>query len=161
MSDILTVWDAEAMVADWLIAGDDLADGGDLRTAAIISLMTDRAAGPDDVLPSGTDDPRGWWADTDAEAVWGPHSGPLGSHLWLRRREKATERTRLTIDNDCHVALAWMTQIRVASLVTVDTWWIDSDRAKGWLGGHIQIYRGPEKAVDLRFQPLWMQLNGI
>ncbi|WP_235210433.1 phage GP46 family protein [Caballeronia sordidicola] len=29
------------------------------------SLFTDRQARADDVIPDGSDDPRGWWRDTD------------------------------------------------------------------------------------------------
>lgn len=159
MPDILTIWDAADLVSDWLITGDDLASDSGLKSAAIISLLTDRLAGEGDEIPDGSDDRRGWWADDGATEIWGPEAGPIGSHLWLRARAKATEETRGLIGNDCYVALQWMVNIKVASLVTVETWWMGNDRSAGKLGGHIRIYRGPEKAVDLRFEPLWKSLS--
>ena len=46
-------------------AGDLVAEGS-LRTAVILSLFLDRRAEDDDILPNGSDDRRGWWADTVA-----------------------------------------------------------------------------------------------
>lgn len=50
----------------------DITDGGDLITAVLISLLSDRVADSDWTLAS---DKRGWWADSENEL-------PIGSRLW-------------------------------------------------------------------------------
>jgi len=67
----------------------DFGDGGtaideSLRTAVIISLFTDRRAEPDDLLPDGGTDRRGWWADIYPQV----DADRIGSRLWLLAREK-------------------------------------------------------------------------
>lgn len=74
--------------------GGDLVAENTLRTAVILSLFLDRRADDDDVLPNGSNDRRGWWADTVAPMTeygigGGLASGDrIGSRLWLLSREK-------------------------------------------------------------------------
>jgi phage gp46-like protein len=111
MTDIATRWNIDRSLGDWSIhapsavswtdeAGNAIVDehgqpidsvvttGGilaaddELFTAALISIFTDAAAGADDQLPTGEEDPRGWWA------------GPIGSKIWLRLRRRPDELTR-------------------------------------------------------------------
>lgn len=78
-------------------AGDLVAENT-LRTAVILSLFLDRRADDDDVLPNGSNDRRGWWADTVAPMTeygigGGLASGDrIGSRLWLLSREKQLAR---------------------------------------------------------------------
>lgn len=109
--------------------GNDLATVAGLTTAVIISLFTDRQADPDDVLPDGGTDRRGWWADTT-----------MGSRLWLLSREKEISAVLGKARQYAEEALAWLLDDGVASAVTVITSWYQEgvlllrvriDRAQG------------------------------
>jgi len=52
-----------------------------LETAILLCLMTDGRARPEDVIPDGSGDRRGWAGD-----MVDPTAAPLGSRLWLLRR---------------------------------------------------------------------------
>jgi phage gp46-like protein len=84
MADATISWDTANNRGDWSMSGPILTAGNDLETAIIISLFSDRMAQPDDVIPDGSNDPRGWWADDTV---------PIGSRLWLLRRAKQTKDT--------------------------------------------------------------------
>lgn len=120
MSDVALVWDAEAMAFDWSLAGPDLALEDGLRTAVAISLFTDALARPDDVIPDGTDDRRGWWGDMPREGL---ARDAIGSRLWLLSREKRTERTRRRAEDYAREALSWMLADGVAAAVDVAAEW--------------------------------------
>ena len=98
MSDISTIWNGTH--GDWQMVGADLGSGGDLATAVLISLFTDRVALPDDVIPDGSNDPRGWWGDDPTV--------PVGSRLWLIFRSKLTQDTAANAQNYAEEALQWM-----------------------------------------------------
>lgn len=117
MSDISTVW--VGTHGDWQQLGSQLAAGSDLVTAVIISLFTDRAAEPDDVVPDGSGDPRGWWADGDVK---------IGSRLWLLERAKKTQDTLARAQNYCQEALQWLIDDGVASAIDVYVEWQASNR---------------------------------
>ncbi len=99
MSDITTSWNATR--GDWRMVGADLGSGDDLATAVLISTFTDRVALPDDAIPDGTTDPRGWWGDD-------PTGVPIGSRLWLIFRNKLTQDTVASAQNYEEEALQWM-----------------------------------------------------
>lgn len=99
MSDITTIWNGTH--GDWQLVGVDLGSGADLATSVLISLFTDRAAFPDDVIPDGSTDPRGWWGDD-------PTSVLIGSRLWLIFRSKLTQDTVGSAQNYAEEALKWM-----------------------------------------------------
>ncbi|MBI1408113.1 MAG: hypothetical protein GC145_18530 [Caulobacter sp.] len=115
MSGLALIWDAEAQEARLVVADAEQPDAA-LRTAALISLFTDRRATADDVLPEPGADRRGWWAD-----VAPPVEGDLiGSRHWLSHRGKRRpEDIRLARDRAAE-ALAWMIADGVASAVTVE-----------------------------------------
>ena len=115
-----------------------LVSGGDLVTSVIISLFTDAAAEPDDAIPDGSGDPRGWWA------------APIGSQLWLRMRSKKTPTLLTLVQNDIARALDWMIQDGVAQSVDVTTEWQVPSR----LAARIVIHRGGGAAV-LNFAWAW------
>ncbi len=117
MSDIATVWSVERAAGDWLLSGGDLAAGDDLATAVLISLFTDRVAGPDDAIPDGSDDPRGWWGDVGREL-------PIGSKIWLRARSKQTQATLDLVRDDAIEALDWLIRDGVAGSVDVQAEWL-------------------------------------
>ena len=82
MTDLALVWDATAYAGDLRVDGADLGAEGGIRTAVLLSLLSDRRAESGD-LPAGATDRRGWWGDTLA-AVDGDR---IGSRLWLLGRE--------------------------------------------------------------------------
>lgn len=62
MADIAIVWrNGRGNLA---LNGSDLLTDNSIETAVIISLFTDRRAQPSDLIPDGSTDRRGWWADS-------------------------------------------------------------------------------------------------
>ncbi|EBM3801910.1 hypothetical protein FXQ12_17445 [Salmonella enterica] len=109
MADIAIVWrNGRGNLA---LNGPDLLTDNSIETAVIISLFTDRRAQPSDPIPDGTNDRRGWWADS-----FRPR--PIGSRLWLLNREKTVpavvERTAAYADE----ALAWLKPAGLVKSVT-------------------------------------------
>lgn len=147
MADIRTVWDSLLLTGDWRMAGPALDDAGDLETAVILSLFTDRSAAADDRLPDGGGDRRGWWADAEAP------EGPLGSRLWLLARETATEETRQRAIAYAREALAWLIEDRVAAKVDVDAEWVE----RGRLTLAVRIVRDDGRPLERRYEWAWRQ----
>ncbi len=92
---------------------------GTLATAVIVSLFTDRRAGPDDALPLRQADRRGWPGDEVMSA-----GDSWGSLLWLLQATKVTpdvpERARFAAQE----ALAWLVREGIASRVDVVAFWL-------------------------------------
>ncbi len=146
MSDIATVWSGPLNGSgDWQIAGADLLAGDDLETAVLISLFSDRVALPDDVIPDGTSDPRGWWADDPAH--------PIGSRLWLLARAKQTAETLASAEDYIVEALQWMIDDGVVAAVDVVVQWV---RART-LGAQITLRRVDGTTRPLNFAWAWAQ----
>lgn len=110
MADIATTWIPLLGAGDWALAGGDLASGSDLETAVLISLFTDAQAAPDDVIPDGTSDPRGWWGD-DGETT------PIGSKIWLLARSKATPDIPSRLRTAILSALQWLVDDKVVTAI--------------------------------------------
>lgn len=144
MPDISTYWAPGATFGDWALAGPDLAAGTDLETAVLISLFTDRMADPDDAIPDGTGDPRGWWGDAGAER-------PIGSKLWLLEREKQTEAVRLAAEDYCTDALAWLVEDGIAARVAAAATWL----RPGVLGVLVTIDEPSGREVVFNYQWAW------
>lgn len=140
MPDITTFWVPAEGRGDWAVRGPDLAAGRDLETAVLISLFTDRRAEPDDVIPDGSGDPRGWWGDPD-----------LGSRLWLLERAKQTEDTRQRAQDYAQEALEWLVEDGVADEVTVVAEW----QARGFLGLRVTIVEPDGREGVLNYQWAW------
>jgi phage gp46-like protein len=139
MSDITTLWKPELGVGDWAVVTPDLLSGDDLLTAVVISLFSDAEAGPDDVIPDGSDNPRGWWA------------GPIGSRIWLRARSKQLATVPALVKRDIADALAWMIEDGVAAAIDVTAEWTKP----GLLGAEVTIRRIDGTRAALRFSNLW------
>lgn len=120
MTDIALIWDPLLARADVAVAKGDLVADAGLRTAVLISLFSDALARPDDEIPDGTDDRRGWWGDTPVE---GETADPIGSRLWLLARAKRTEETRRRAESYARDALVWMLTDGVAAAVDVSATW--------------------------------------
>ena len=109
MTDITTVWRADGTAGDWQIAQGDLQSGSDLSTAIYISLFTDRQARDDDDLDGS--DRRGWWGDS-GESV------PIGSRLWLLRRQKLTTAVAIKAEDFANEAVSWLIEDGVVSAIS-------------------------------------------
>ncbi|MEP9372623.1 phage GP46 family protein [Mesorhizobium sp. KR1-2] len=126
------VWNAAAMGGDVEISAGNLADDDTLRTAILVSLFTDRRAGPDDELPDGAgNDRRGWLGD----ALSSVEGDRIGSRLWLLKRRKQTEETRRQGEDYCREALEWLVEDGIASAITIEAAWARS----GVLVCHIAV----------------------
>jgi phage gp46-like protein len=147
MSDTSTIWNVEYAQGDWVLSGPMLQTGNDLETAVLISLFTDRVIGPDDVVPDGSNDPRGWWGDDGQDY-------PIGSRLWLLSRAKQTQETLATARDYITEALQWLIDDGIASTIDVQTEWT----APTLLGALITINRTGGAPVAVRFAWAW---NGI
>ena len=119
----------------------DLVAENTLRTAVILSLFLDRRANDDDILPNGSDDRRGWWADTVAPMTdygigGGNASGDcIGSRLWLLSREKQLAGVLERARHYAKEALAWMVEDGVATAVHV----VATSPRQGWLALEVTI----------------------
>ena len=152
MSDIRTISASgiEAVTLDWLLQpAGTLAAGGDLETAALIAMLTDGLADPDELLPEHGGDRRGWWADLDAQDIWG--AAPIGSRLWLLGREKATEQVRARAEAYLRSAFKPFVDLQIATSIDVVAVRTATDRIEAT----VTIWRGPNDAIALRFQSLW------
>ena len=141
MSDITTIW-RDFSTGDWSLEGSQLASGNDLQTAVLISIFTDRIARTDDVIPDGTTDPRGWWADGDVQ---------IGSRLWLLNRAKQTTETLNRARDYIAEALQWLIDDGVAMYFDLTCQWI----APGQLGAWLVIHRSDGTTTAMNFGWTW------
>lgn len=145
MADISTVWDAQNLRADWVFQAPGLQSGTELQTAVLISLFTDRQADPDDVIPDGSGDPRGWPGDMDEDVK-------IGSRLWLLDRAKQTEETRQRATGYIVEALQWMIDDGVAAKIDVACFW----NGPGFLAARVTLFRSDGKTlIAMQFDNLW------
>jgi phage gp46-like protein len=160
MSDFLVTWNVQTQTGDWQTAGPDIAADAGLQSSVIVSLMTDRQADPDDAIPDGTNDPRGYWGDLPVDptnAASGAAPDYIGSKWWLRARSKATEQTRQLLMQDARDALAWGITAGIWQAVDVVLWWA----ALGNLQGVITITRQVNGApVNHQFDVTWNATTG-
>ncbi len=116
MTDLALLWNDALFGADLALVDGQLVTDDGLRTAVIISLFTDRRAGPDDELPEDGADRRGWWGDDIAEMP----GDLIGSRLWLLRRAKFTSANINRARDYAREALAWLVEDGVAASVEVE-----------------------------------------
>jgi len=148
MTDLALIWSAEAGLADLVIEGGGLMTEEGLRTAVLISLMTDRRARLDDALPSDDGNRRGWWGDVAAEG-----NDRIGSRLWLLSRAKATTETLVAARDHVEEALAWMIEDGVARALEITV--VAQGDVLG-LGLAIQVaILHPGAATTTRFDFVW------
>lgn len=152
MSDITTTWDYVNNRGDWTVSAGALTSGEDLVTSVLISLFTDRRAQPSDIIPDGTTNRRGWWADIGTDG----NLDEWGSRLWLLDRSKSP--TAAVLNNAvtyCQEALAWMITDGVAAKVDVQASWNTST----FLALLVTIYKTDGTNMSLKFQLLWNGVN--
>ncbi|QHB31886.1 hypothetical protein F0T03_06720 [Yersinia canariae] len=141
-TDIKTVWEPDSLLGDWQTGGGGLVDGNDLETAILISLFTDRLARVDDVIDG--DDRRGWWGDTGSEY-------PIGSRLWLLRREKLTTKVALKAEDYASEALDWLRDDGVVTAISTDAQIVYPNRLN-----LIISYQQPGRAqASVRYSWVW------
>jgi phage gp46-like protein len=151
---------AYAVELDWLLTDQNLiADGYDLQSAVIVALGTDALAPVDEELPDlDSTERRGWWGDLDAQEIW--EGWPVGCLLWLLRRAKITGpgarggSTLARADGWTREAMQPFVTQRIASRIDVAAQQVGIER----IDIAVTIQRGPEPAIELRFQDLWQDL---
>jgi phage gp46-like protein len=123
--DIALALSPDGTTTDLAIANGDLALDGTLMTPILIMLQSDMLAGPDDVIPDGSTNRRGWWGDAYLPPL--PDGTPyfLGSKLWLYTRCTATNENALLIQEAAQNALNPLIAYGIAEDVAVSTQWID------------------------------------
>lgn len=147
MSDISIVWSPPLSHGDWALLGPQIQSGNDLVTAILISLFTDRVASTDDVIPDGTSDPRGWWADDPDR--------PVGSRLWLLRRAKQTTATLALAQGYIAEALQWLIDDGVVAKFDITTEYTRS----GTLGAQVVAYEQSGAVIALNSSSVWAGLS--
>jgi phage gp46-like protein len=145
MTDITIFWNQTH--GDWRLVGPVLATGDDLSTAVIISLFTDRVAMPDDAIPDGSSDPRGWWGDDAAV--------PIGSRLWLIFRSKRTQDTLTKAQAYAEEALQWMVDDGVIADSSVEVEW----QAPSTLAMRVTLFKNDGTTQALAFGWVWNGVN--
>jgi phage gp46-like protein len=156
----------EAVTLDWLLTTNALLpsqNGLDetqaLATAVTIAFCTDRLAEKSDVLPiPGSTDRKGWWGDDSAAAIW--NGWPVGSRLWLMKRDKITD-SNYSRGSTSSRAMAFATEClqpfvdaQIISDFDIEVVQVNAQR----IDLTATLYRGPLPDISLQFQSLWNEL---
>lgn len=147
MSDISVIWDVDNSRGDWEFIAPVLVTGNDLQTAVLVSIFTDRVANPDDVIPDGTNDPRGWWGDIGEDK-------PIGSRLWLLDRSKQTQEVLNNARDYILEALQWLIDDGVIASMDVQTQWVRDT----FLGAQISLYQPTGSQISMTYAWAWKQI---
>ena len=150
MSDITTVWNGSS--GDWSVQGAALASGGDLTTAILISVMSDRVANVGDAIPDGSNDPRGWCGDDPAN--------PIGSRIWLLQRTVLTAQTAALAESYLAEGLQWMIDQGIVDHFDIVTQIMPTpaqggSAPNGTLGASVTAYQPTGAATSLNFNWAW------
>ena len=148
--DIALVYSQELQAFNLLVQDGKILTEEGLRTAVVLSLFTDARALADDDIPSGDQDPRGWWGDAYAQVP----GDRIGSRLWLLSRSKKLPRTAQEAKSLAEEALAWLVQDRIASSVSVEAV-LEPRGAVTDLSLGVKVYRPGLAPSTYRFQNLW------
>ena len=148
MSDTTTVWVRELGRGDWALTGASLLEGNDLETAILISLFSDREANTDDVIPDGTNDPRGWVGDAGEDYK-------IGSRIWLLERAKQTTETLRRAGDYIAEALQWLIDDGVVAQFDIVTEWTRA----GTLGANVLAYKNTGSSIPMSFSWVWKAIN--
>jgi phage gp46-like protein len=167
MGDVRTVttnaFPTTAITLDWLLLPTGALDTEfSLATAVTIALCTDALANVSDVLPDLTShDRRGWWADLDADEIWG--AWPIGSRLWLLTRAKIVDsaaRQGATVANVIVYLKECIRPFVSAGIITDFT--ADAVRNpydSNRIDAEVVLYRGKLPAIALNYQILWAEMG--
>lgn len=109
------VYDNNTRESDIDREGGNIITDDTLYTVVTTSLFTDRLALPDDEIPDGSNNRRGWWADPyDEEETF-----LIGSRWWLLDRSKTTQEALNKAKQYTEEALAWLITKGVAQAIEV------------------------------------------
>jgi phage gp46-like protein len=140
---------------DWRLLDDGRLDERyALASAVMVALGTDALADRDDVLPDFSGDRAGWWGDLEPD-IW--DSWPIGSKLWLLRRDKITDpgsqrgATITKVERYAREALQPFLDRRIVSRIDVKAARVGLER----IDVQITLYRGERDVLDMRYQVLW------
>lgn len=147
MTDFATIWDAATAQCDWLMQGTQPATGGDLATAMLISVFTDRQAEADDTIPDMTADPRGWWGDLDEDYR-------IGSRIWLLTRAKMTPDLLVRAKDYLAEALQWLIDDGVVAKFDIVTEFVGNQLRAG-----VTAWRSDGSNVAQQFSWVWSALT--
>lgn len=146
---------APDLAFDWAVADGALLEDEGLFTAVALSLFTDRLANPDDTLPDGGDDRRGWWGDAYLPVLADGSPDRLGSRLWLLARAQQLPETAQRAQAYCREALEWLIDDGVAASVGVP---LPVFPQRGLMAITVvisQIAGNSGAAIDRRYEFLW------
>ncbi|CUW41148.1 putative Phage Protein gp46 [Magnetospirillum sp. XM-1] len=152
--DIRSVFDSDSTVADWRIAGGQLAMDDSMETAVMLSLFTEADAPAGIEIPDGLS-PHRWWGQAywpvllASLGVTAPAGMQLGSLLWTLKRAKQTEETRSRAIQYARQSLLWMPSIGLVADVQIDGTWT----APGVLELPVTLVK-PD-GLPARFAPFW------
>lgn len=154
--------DLSGTFLDWLLLPNGtLSEEEELATAVRLAIATDALADLNEPLPDlDSEDRRGWWADMDAEEIWG--GWPIGSKNWLLMRAKISD--KLSWEGDTVVrakaynraALQPFIDRRICSRIDVEAVRIGRQE----IDVSITMWRGPRRLIELRYQYLWDKVTG-
>ncbi|MDE2106943.1 MAG: phage GP46 family protein [Patescibacteria group bacterium] len=119
-----------------------------MTTAVLVSLFTDRLANPDDTIPDGTNDPRGWVGDLGQTV-------PIGSRLWLLGRSKLTPAVAAIAKSMAAEALQWMIDDSVVASFDIITEVVLPNR----LNMQIIAYKQDGTKIAMDFTNAWAGVN--
>ena len=127
----------ETGLLDLEVGAGGLLTDDTLRSAVLISLLTDRRAAADDRLPDDANatgvlppDRRGWCGDALAENA----DDRIGSRLWLLKREKQTAETLRRAIHYCKEALQWLQDEGLVVAIAVNAAWTQRGRLEVKIG---------------------------
>ena len=148
--DIALAYDPVSKTFDLALADGDLTADSSLQTAVLLSLYCDRRARPEDELPDGSDDRRGWWADIYNDR-------PLGSRLWLLSREKELDSVLSRAQEYATEALQWLLDDGIAQSLGVEAIHL----RRGVLQLIVRIQRGDSSVIERRYDYVWGVTHGV
>jgi phage gp46-like protein len=157
---LVTVNTPDIITFDWLqTPTGDIDETQQLASAFLVALNTDALANDTDILPDPRDNNRrGWWGDLDADLIW--NGWPIGSLLWVLTRAKIldnTAREGATVaraESYIITALQPFIDQKICTRITVNAAQTDEQRIRATIIG----YRGPKQAIQLQYEPLWLEL---
>lgn len=150
MTDIALVWQDDG--ADIALDGSDLLADDGLETSIVISLGTDGLALPEDELPDGSDDRRGWWGDAYADVP----GDRIGSRRWLLESAKAPEGLAQQVQAYDEECLAHLVEDGLAESVESVVEVIEGTTAGSYIVlSTIGIYRPLKPPFKYRFRRFW------
>ena len=159
----------DAFAGDFAVSTDP-ADGGPgglvarnpIRTAVLMLLFTDVAVDPKDLRFEHRGDRRGWVGDGfDIRTELG--EAPLGSRLWLYRREvlvsAVKQPTLMRIEADARLALQPLIRQGAAARIDVAG---TADGPNGRISLSIGVYgRNGRQLYTEKFDTLWRRADGL